>query len=110
MRLTEKRNGTYDKDNVLSNGMPRLDLKELKLSQLEDIEDDLGIDLATLFTALTKGIYYKDYNGEIKYINTPAIWLKVECYNEWLECHWVIEQHRVENYGKDWALTEGELL
>lgn len=81
-----------------------------KLGQLEDIEDDLGIDLVTLFTALTKGIYYKDYNGEIKYINTPAIWLKVECYNEWLECHWVIEQHRLENYGKDWALTEGELL
>ena len=35
-------------------------MKELKLSQLEDIEDELGIDLITLYKALKNGIYIKN--------------------------------------------------
>ena len=82
----------------------------LKLKQINDIEDELGIDLITLFKALTQGIYHREYpSGEIKHISTPALWLKVECYSENIECHWVIEHHGLKSYGKDWALDKNDL-
>lgn len=50
-RLTEKHNDYY-----ISKATCTDDLK-LKLGQYEDIEEELGIDLITLFKALKDGIY-----------------------------------------------------
>lgn len=54
-RLTEKHNDYY-----ISKATCTDDLK-IKLGQYEDIEDELGIDLLTLFKALKNGIYSKQY-------------------------------------------------
>ena len=37
-----------------------------KLGELEDLEEELGVDLITLFKALKDGIIYFDWYGEIK--------------------------------------------
>lgn len=117
MRLTRKNKaGNYvfnfgiTQDNKLLNN---------KLGQLEDIEDELGIDLITLFKALKEQqpIYY--VNGSI---------IKFECFsNEY--CYYykdidfkykslniykdicsLEESLYFKDYGKTWALTKEELL
>lgn len=73
-----------------------------KLGQLEDIEEELGIDLLTLFKALKQGYIWYDeekYKIECLYVK-PQIHLYVAdgvggCY--------------MEDYGKTWALTKEEL-
>lgn len=93
--------------------MSRLTIKELhivvdmnkaldKLSQLEDIEEELGIDLITLFKALKDGIYKKGRNnlkGYILFDNCPMLSF----------VHKTIETQLIEDYGKTWALTREEL-
>ena len=87
-----------------------------KLSQLEDLEKELGIDLLTLFKALKQDyIYYKrhyrwddrykinkEYIQGLKYAddNTPVFWT-----NDCGEEHMVY----IKDYGKTWALTREEL-
>ena len=54
MRLTEK-----IKENIYREKLFGVDTEDVidKLGQLEDIEDELGINLVTLFIALRNGIY-----------------------------------------------------
>jgi len=79
-----------------------------KLGQLEDIEDELGIDLVTLFKAIKYGIYVKDRMKPFKFVRL-----------EWLEnlepmlifdikddCE---SEVYVKGYRQTWALTEEEL-
>ena len=77
-----------------------------KLGNLEDLEEELGIDLVTLFKALKNGIYKKDedlyfeatlriYNGEY-YLCQP--------YDDKL-----LHKVYLKDYGKSWALTREEL-
>ena len=109
MRLTKKRNGIYDKDNVLSNGMPRLDLKECKLSQLEDIEEELGIDLITLFKALKNGIWCKFDTEKPEHLS-PDI-LALTKYRILIRPRGIELPYKGEvGYGKTWSLTKKELL
>ena len=65
--------------------------QELKLGQLEDIEEELGIDLITFFKLMKKNdhIYYRKGN-KIK--------------------EGVLTYGPVSKYGKTWALTKEELL
>ena len=37
----------------------------LKLKSLEDFEEELGIDLSVLFSALKIGVYYFDYENQL---------------------------------------------
>lgn len=96
-----------------------------ELGQLEDIEDELGIYLITLFKALNKGFYIK-YNNKIVHIHpdkhiTINFWYKtinvfippkffIDCKkgtdysNEEID-----EEYEFEDYGKTWALTKEEL-
>lgn len=79
-----------------------------KLGQLEDIEDELGIDLVTLFKALKQGgVYVKErFAGDTKIkmhsfeicgdSNGISIWSQVRL--------------NAKDYGKTWALTKEELL
>lgn len=78
-----------------------------KLGQLEDIEDELGIDLITLIKALKNGAWTK-FNNEISKCD--------ECEYEMLDIYiyfyWNNGKHLVfllSDYGKTWALTREEL-
>ncbi|MCR4661654.1 MAG: hypothetical protein K5765_06635 [Clostridia bacterium] len=80
------------------------DNAENKLGQLEDIEDELGIDLITLFKALkngfyTKNVHYTGYGMGVSIIQ-KCLW------NE----EWQDDVYYFKDYGKTWALTKEELL
>lgn len=79
-----------------------------KLGQLEDIEDELGISLFTLFDATFNGVYYIT-NGQI--INTKDMGFSVAFYKDYLLIMDNELEHafRTKDYGKTWALTKGEL-
>ncbi len=107
MRLTKKNQNSYSykTEGVYIESTECLN----KLGQLEDIEEELGIDLATLFKALKQGyIYYP--------INCPN-----DCYKYKIECLYMKPRIHLyvtdgvggcymEDYGKTWALTKEELL
>ena len=86
-----------------------LDLfKELycKLEQLEDIEEELGIDLITLFMALRKGIYVKQY-GQIEHYFLKLLSDGINLYLTNYGGKRVILSQ--DYYGKTWALTKEKL-
>lgn len=119
MRLTKKRNSKlypyiYSGIDDTFAGAP-ID----KLGQLEDIEDELGIDLITLFKALKNGIYrkgvnvYGDYDKNFVKINHKQCEFDIK--NKVLyEISDINFQHifpvKLTDYGKTWALTKEELL
>ena len=111
MRLTTK--GLID--GVKTDDISYLE-RYKKLSQLEDIEDELGIDLLTLFKAIENGIWFKKGKKRIvkdkpdgltkcalengfQYIKRDG-W-RLDCVNGLIE---------TKDYGKTWALTKEELL
>lgn len=93
-----------------------------KLGQLEDIEDELGIDLITLFKAVKNGIWIKfnmqsrTYNwktgedketgDQINFVKAPFKTLaeNIAYFRR------LFEKEYAQNYGKTWALTREELL
>ena len=103
-----------------------------KLGQLEDIEEELGIDLITLFKALKNGFYAKVFCGclenyreykkadfkervlHVKVISFHNFYKYFTCEVEdnlnkglWNGCK---NSMYLKNYGKTWALTKEELL
>lgn len=109
MRLTEKCKNNY----VLKREMLRVGKDALlvaneltdKLGQLEDIEEELGIELLTLFKAIGCGCYFKNKDNEIVFANDIVIGYKyiviVESSTKYMMWN--------TNYGKTWALTKEEL-
>ena len=114
MRLTERKIGypSCDKKGNLTQvdyiEIKDKQLAEEKLCQLEDIEDELGIDLITLFKAQTQGFYIINLLNEIEKVKL----------SEWRFNLIKKEVHRIKrnkhlsftDYGKTWALTKEELL
>ena len=96
-----------------------------KLGQLEDIEEENGLDLITLFKALKNGFYIK-YKGKIvhifpdkhitinfwyKTINVfipPKFFIDCEKRRDYLSEE-IDEEYWFKDYGKTWALTREEL-
>lgn len=78
-----------------------------KLGQYEDLEEELGIDLITLFKAQTQGFYIINVFNEIEKVRL----------SEWRFNLAKKEIQRVKsskhlsftNYGKTWSLTKEEL-
>ena len=110
MRLTEKKeNGFYEltKDNEIYGKENGIRLVQI-VGQLEDIEEELGIDLITLFKALKDGIYIKPNNI---YCGSPYLCFAENEHRE-LEFQFKImgTWYKVKDYGKTWALTKEELL
>ena len=111
MRLTKKNNYGYIleiKDIDTSFGQKAIIVGETakKLGQLEDLEDELGIDLIVLFKALKSGIYHKignclyfrdnldfDFNSHLLFKNIYGSYTVFD----------------TKDYGKTWALTKEEL-
>ena len=121
-RLTQKI--LYDdKELYGSIGVPCDDLDYLKLiydklGQLEDIEEEIGIDLITLLKAqMQDTIYYKGYQFDYKikectviygswiYIKGKPVYVLYLNYMDW-SCG---IQVYASDYGKTWALTKEEL-
>lgn len=118
MRLTEKDkqsfsyNIDYDISSDLTDGY---DLKNGvsdicytigKLGQLEDIEEELGIDLIIFLKALTHGFYYKN-KDRISTMSPDEIALGEGGFSrkEWEgDTIWFFK-----DFGKTWALTKEEL-
>lgn len=80
-----------------------------RLEQLEDIEEELEIDLATLFTALEKGVWYKDYKDDDKIKFTDRVEENIKCKEFIVPAKYTIIGLKFRDYGKTFALTKEEL-
>lgn len=113
--------------------MNRLTIKELhivedmnkaldKLSQLEDIEEEIGIDLVTLFTVSKvfckseiKKYTRDDYGIKIEEILFSQIvkrdLMAINLQNKTIQLgsSWSFKNYKISDYGKTWALTKEEL-
>lgn len=120
MRFTNK-DGTicywWDKRNEPEE-IHKQELANQKLCALEDIEEEIGVDLITLFTALENGVYrwhinvYGDYDKSF----VEKVFQEVELDISSRQLYHVSEISRtatwklnLKDYGKTWALTKKEL-
>lgn len=132
MRLTEKTDNGYALTrNLLKVGNASLLIAQIvtdKLGQLEDIEEELGIELVTLFKALTQPFYVKHCDKILKTHlsnnGSNSHYCQIECMKSDYGNGIVIKtdiydkeenmNHSkilfLEDYGKTWALTREELL
>ena len=86
----------------------------LKLGYLEDIEEEIGIDLITLFKALKNGCFAKetfDYMGkkQTQIIFTEFTQLYYTDDLDGYLIHIRTIDYYLKDYGKTWALTKEEL-
>ena len=92
-----------------------------KLGQLEDIEEELGVDLLTLFTALQYGIFIKCVIGNKNKVILvrPTLYRLGEKILGFVipygkrydkESNYFGSVRYFGDYGKTWALTKEELL
>lgn len=104
MRLTKK-TGSPTKGHSIYE-------QQAKLKQLEDIEEELGISLVTLFKALTDTTAIKNKDGTIDVMwACPRFQISIDKSDSWILYGPVEEQKYVsiKDYGKTWALTKEEL-
>lgn len=93
-----------------------------KLADLEDIEDELRIDLITLFKAINEGAYFKRFvKGKVIAIEHHYIWFDLlrqirykdkdegEVYISLNGAYCNDYEYKLKDYGKTWALTKEEL-
>lgn len=125
MRLTEKYTCKGKETYRISNA--EKESKALtKLGKYEDVEEELSIDLITLFKVLGNGLYYKTDYGTIEFANIDRLTF-VDGINEYAfekingcQCGtnssnkswWQLnrEVFLLKYYGETWALTKEELL
>ena len=113
-RLTDNEFHTRENKEKASHILePRLQQIYDKLFELEDIEEELGIDLITLFKAIKNGIWYWTKNSNVNAPQPSGPW-KLHCdfYDRKGfvdEDDWYCEVFRFSEYGKTWALTKEEL-
>lgn len=105
MRLTEKdKYGLYVDNNCI---VPQSNDIITKLGQLEDVEDELGIELLTLIGALENGFYrYRPtaINNVICFIAKPKVNMKQKCFT-----YGSYGKSYFKDYKRTWALTKEEL-
>lgn len=139
-RLTNKENGQYrlifpdhihdgDMSNFNAELEKAIDQSIDKLGQLEEIEDELGIDFLMLDKICKNGVYcykrsVKDFPfvdrrlGDIIHIQNSDIHIQFFGVHKEkrmgvsiMGCiDYVYHSLPIENYGKTWALTKEELL
>lgn len=102
IRLTEKRDGFYyDTDECIVSNCSQ------KLGPLEDLEEEIGINLITLFKATQQGIWMK-HNGAFYFFDNLIVDLKHKCLVQ-IVSNDEVETFPFDSYGEDWALTREEL-
>lgn len=78
-----------------------------KLGQLEDIEDELGIDLITLYKCFVSTKFYvKNLFNEILEVKSDVV--RFDIGNGYV--YFGTDYCPLSSYGKTWALTREELL
>lgn len=102
----ERLEGMFFENQVLAIDGEAID----KLGQLEDIEEEIGIELITLFKAYSNGFYVKgekekQYIDFQNYLNANAFKNKEMFYGH-ERCYQYVKLY---DYGKEWALTKQEL-
>ncbi len=97
-RLTNKIGNYYCSPDSETSLKPVYD----KLGKLENIEEEIGIDLITLFKALKNGIYKKGRNN----LKGLILYSKMPMFSFY---HKTIDAELIEDYGKTWALSKEEL-
>lgn len=113
-RLTRKVN--YDgihygsPNGILCDNLEHLEKVYTKLGQLEDMEEELGIDLITYIKAIRQQKVWVLYNGKL--LQPDLVFWSSHTFNKL--CLWFIKDDRhikvsYEDYGKTWALTREEL-
>lgn len=120
-RLTERKIGypSCDKNGNLTQ-VDYIEIKDKKLAEeklclLEDIEEEIGIDLTTLFKALKNGVYYFNDQGQLihEYVWWISNYLTVETHDKISSSFMTIYENQIllfADYGKTFALTKEELL
>ena len=77
-----------------------------KLGQLEDLEEELGIDLITLFKALKSGVWYREWKEPIKHT------CGLRLLKSGKSC-WGLDNKNyyfpLEEYSKTWSLRKEDL-
>ena len=110
MRITEKeKNGFYELKMGKEiygeeNGIRLVQI----VGRYEDIEEEFGIGLITLFKALTDGIWYEKEGHSLHTsmcFNVDKEWV-IGCWFNKYECVYC----RLKDYKKTWALTKEGLL
>lgn len=98
----------FDRGNY---GRITSDMLYNKLGELEDIEEELGIDLITLFKALKDGIYQKELyfpnvknHLDAKYLRLNTWYNQLEWTDIWNGCN--VYEFELKDYGKTWWLKE----
>ena len=105
-------------DNLDFNETNTLTVALNKLAALEDIENDLGCDLITLFKALKQGYIYEKLEDEITKRDVDmldfrdgirGVCLDKSSYgiDNYKQCYQTLKY--INGYGKSWALTKEEL-
>ena len=105
MRLTKK----YDDGSY---GLEKVDCEtEKKFGQLEDIEEELGIDLITLFKVYSNGFYVRG-ETEKQYIDfeNPLNAIAFKNGELFYGHKWTYQYVKLKDYGVTWSLTKEELL
>lgn len=86
-----------------------------KLGELEDIEEELGIELTVLFSALKNGVYYFDEQGQLirDYVYLTSNFMDVGVHEK-LSFSFLTYSTRqtllFENYGKTWSVNKKVLI
>ena len=87
------------------------DIVKKDLDQLEEyrkIEEELEIDLITLFTALKNGVWYKDYKDDDKIKFTNRVEENIKCKELIVPAKYTIICLKFRDYGETWALDKEE--
>ena len=101
-RLTEKRDGFYyDTDKCVVSNCSQ------KLGKIEDLEEELGIDLITLFKATQQGIWMKR-NKDFYFFDNLIVDLKHKCLVQIISND-EVETFPFDSYEEDWGLSREEL-
>lgn len=111
-RLTKKNNGTGSWTQIGDKYLPAHNIKHKqcvnKLGKLEDIEDELKIDLITLFKALKQKFVFHKENVKIEllglHIKSNELYLYGFVENTTHAVYLSLKEHK-----KTWVLTREEL-
>ena len=85
-----------------------------ELCEYKTIEEELGIDLITLFSALKNGVYYFAYDGQLihDYVSLINNYIDAGVHDKLSYSFMTFLEKRTllfTDYGKTWALTKEEL-
>ena len=89
----------------------KFDIIEKDLDQLEEyrkIEEDLEIDLITLFKALQNGVWYKDYKDDDKIKFTDRVEENIKCKELSVPAKYTRIGLKFRDYGETWVLDKEE--